>query len=64
MEYRSCNSTMKVFNLKLVRNNEIRNKMLPMNKTYFLFTVDMLFYWTFFRKADVYIFAKTTALFN
>ena len=40
--------------------------MLPINKTYFLFTVDMLFYLTFFfiHNAGVCIFAKTTALFN
>ena len=38
--------------------------MLPINKMYFLFTVDMLFYLTFFHNADVCIFAKTTALFN
>ena len=39
--------------------------MLPINKTYFLFTVYMLFYFTFFfHNADVCIFAKTTELFN
>ena len=39
--------------------------MLPINKTYFLFTVDMFFYLTyFFNNADVCIFAKTTALFT
>ena len=49
----------------LVRNNEIQNEMLPINMMYFLFTVDMLFFdHFFFHKADVCIFAKTTALFN
>ena len=39
--------------------------MLPINKTRFLFTVDILFYLTFFHNADICIFAKTTAaLFN
>ena len=39
--------------------------MLPTNKTYFLFTVYMLFYLTiFFQIADDCMFAKTTELFN
>ena len=53
---------MNVYNLKLVRKNEI--KVLPINMTYFLFTVDMLFSFVFFHNADVWIFAITTALFN
>ena len=32
--------------------------------TYFLFTVDMLFFFDLFYNADVCISAKTTALFN
>ena len=40
---RSHYITMNVYNLELVRNNEIRNQVLPINMTYFLFTVDMLF---------------------
>ena len=32
--------------------------------THFLFTVEVLFSLLFFRNADVFIFAKTTALFN
>ena len=38
--------------------------MLHINKSYFLFTVYMLFYLTFFSYADVYIFAKTNELFS
>ena len=60
---RSLNSTMNVYNLELVRHNKVRNQMLPINKTYFLFTVDMMLYLTFSYR-DVCIFAKTTALFN
>ena len=56
---RLLNSTMNVYNLELVRNT-----MLLINKTYFLFTVYMLFYLTFFHNADLCIFAKTTELFN
>ena len=36
----------------------------PINMTYFLLVVDLLFYLNYFHNADVYIFAKTTALFN
>ena len=40
---------------------EIRNQVLPINLTHFIFTVDMLFSLIFFH--NVCIFAKTTALF-
>ena len=38
--------------------------MLPINKTYFLLTVYMSFYLTFFHNADACLFAKHTELFN
>ena len=63
---RLLDSKMNVYNLELVRKMRYET-MLPINKTYFLFTVDILFYLTFiFHNADVCIFAnfKTTAVFN
>ena len=64
--WRSLNSTMKVYNLELVRNNAIRRRCYYINLAYFiLFTVNMLFsFINFFHNVDVCIFAKTTALLN
>ena len=45
---RSLNFTMNVYKLQLVRNNEIRNYVLPINMTYFLFIVDMLIFFDLF----------------
>ena len=58
LNYTTC---MNVYNLELVRKKEIRNQVLPINLTHFIFTVDMLFSLIFFH--NVCIFAKTTALF-
>ena len=54
---------MNVYNLELVRNNEIRNYMYVTHKQDVL-SVDMLFYLTFFHNADVCIFVKTIAFLN
>ena len=57
---------MNVYKSELVQNNEIRNYVTHKQDVFsVVFTVDMLFYLTFFpHNADVCIFAKTTALFN
>ena len=45
---RSLNYTMNVFNLELVRNNEIRNQVLPIKMTYFVYCRHAIFFNLFF----------------
>ena len=59
------NSTMNVYNLELVRNNEIRNYMLPINEVLSVYCLHVILFDNFFFQiADVCMFAKTTELFN
>ena len=58
------NSTMNVYNLELVRNNEIRNYVTHKQDVLSVYCWQVILFDIFFHNADVCIFAKTTALFN
>ena len=55
---------MNVYNLELVRNNEIRNYVTHKQDVLSVYCSHVILFNFFSHNSDVFIFAKTTALFN